>query len=149
MYSEEQKCRQYELFSNGKLASESKIAQLENDLIGSLDEADRRITLLGYYAVRDPEIFVEHFTWFIEHDPYSFALGIGAASFKFTADQAQKVRKSWIRKIETGTLGAYALGNAAEFLSRNNDRQLAKVCLAKARLLEPENTRWVRKVFEL
>lgn len=150
------------------VAPTSSAAEFQNDLIAgmklSADEAEAleerldrdphdlqaRSRLVVYYfpkSIADPlarRTHSQHVLWLIRNAPRAGVLASPHAQIQpvFDADGYNAGKSAWLRHIEREPTNATLLGNAANFLSEFEDRELQIETLQQAQSYDPGNTKW-------
>ena len=141
--------------AGGKLNAK-QAAKLEEESQRNPDDIAIRTKLLGYYfskQYKDPSAKAarqSQILWLIENAPESEVLGVpeGLLNKILTPDAYSKGKEAWLKQLQEQPKNLMILKNSANFFLQQ-DRELAKQSIEKAKAIEPDNPKWPAKLGQL
>ena len=123
---------------------------LEERLERNPNDLQARSQLIVYYFTKshvDPaarRTHSQHVLWLIRNAPQADVLGSPHAQIQpfFDADSYNAGKSAWLSHMEREPTSVTFVGNAANFFSPIQDRQLVVETLQKAQSLDPQNFHW-------
>jgi hypothetical protein len=142
-----------EILDGGTSLSSDDIFRLEGSLLADVENFETRALLLAAYRGNRKEKmadYVRHLTWFVDRSPDSELLRLLPLEINsFDVSLYGSVKVHWLTVLEGTPVNTAALGNCADFFLANDEIALAEKALAKGRLIEPNNSIWVRRLCDL
>ena len=139
----------------GKLNAK-QAATLEEESQQNPDDIVIRTKLLGYYFTKLYEgqstktLRQSHVLWLIENAPESEVLAVPEGSLNkiLEPDAYSKGKESWLKQLKDQPNNLMILKNSANFFLQQ-DRELAKQSIEKAKAVDSENPTWPAKLGQI
>ncbi|MFK7778178.1 MAG: hypothetical protein QM501_08665 [Gimesia sp.] len=137
------------LAMSGRKMTAEQAASVEKKVEQDPRDVDSRTQLLGYYSSKqyqDPAMRKakqKNILWLIENAPTSGVLRSGFGQLDATLDGAAyyQGKQAWEKQLKEDPKNLKLLENSSKYFLLN-DRELAKVSLQAAQVLDPENPKW-------
>ncbi len=134
----------------GEGLSAEEAQALEDRLQDDPGDEVARATLIGYYRQQSPGDAAKarshggHVAWLVRNAPRSplLMMRYGSIDPERNPEGYARVKEIWMEHLEAAPRDTGLLGNAAAFLDRGPDLELAVSLLERAQEIDPGNARW-------